>query len=169
MRLLFLLIPFFFFQSINTKAQNTFEYTSVIQLEGTTKNNLYQRAIEWVNENFKSSKAVIQNSDKEAGSILCKGAMKLQLPAEDWVYFSFNILVKDGKYKYIFKDFSHEGSTEGGERNGGSLQSEKPACGGFRMTTRYWEKIKTATDKEISALIVSLNNKMKQKSEVEDF
>ena len=147
----------------------SFNYSEVVEVKGVDKNALYQRAIEWVNENFKSAKAAIQVADKEAGNIMAKGSMELALPAEDFVSFSLSIMVKDGKYKYIMKDFYHTGRTDGGQRNGGDLANEKPECGGGRMTGRYWGKIKTSTAANAEKLVATLNSKMQTQSEVEKF
>ena len=154
--------------SLPAKAQD-FQWSEVVNVDSVSASVLYGRAIEWANENFKSSKAVIQSADKATGVILCKGALHLSLPAEDWVFFSFNIAIKDGKYKYVFKDFYHEGRTEGRQRNGGPLSEDKPDCGGFRMTGRYWQRIKDRTESEVKEFVASLLKSMKSKSLSEDF
>jgi hypothetical protein len=44
-------------------------YTEVINLDSTSKNDLYLRAKEWFAKTYKSSQSVIQMDDKEGGVI----------------------------------------------------------------------------------------------------
>lgn len=65
------------------------------------------------NENFKSSKHVLQIEDKETGELAGKGTMEVQFiikylgersyPSD--VDFKMNVWVKDGRYKYQITDF----------------------------------------------------------------
>lgn len=129
-------------------------YTAVVEVPGATKAQLYQRALSFFNNSFKSSKEVIQNSDKEEGKIFGNGV--IDYGGINTISFSIEVAVKDGKFKYVFSGFDHTGYTEGGVRNAGSLDNEKPDCGYFRMTKGYWAKIKNYTNKKVEETIESM-------------
>lgn len=133
-------------------------------MRGIAKDELYSRALQWVNKTYRSGKDVIQSADKDEGVIQGKGVMKLSLPADDWINYTFYIAVKDGRFKYSFSDLYHEGFTEGGPRNGGLLTNEKPDCGGFRMTSKYWKKIKSATGTMVGTLVNDFKENMQRPS-----
>lgn len=149
---------------------NPFYYSEVVQVEGVSKSELYQRALEWISRSFKGPKDVIQIQDKDAGNILCKGVMDIPLPAEDYVYFTFQIIVKDGRYKYILRDMYHEGTyNHGRTRNAGALADERPDCGRGHMAMYYWKKVKDRANSKAKVLVASAKSGMEQKSEIEDF
>jgi hypothetical protein len=69
------------------------------------KANIYDKAILWFAENFKSSKAVIEIQDKQAGKIIGNGSFTIP-----WVFFeatttfTISIDIKDGKYKVKYSN-----------------------------------------------------------------
>lgn len=86
-------------------------YEGVVQATGT-KDQLYDRALIWFSKTFRSSKDVIQISDKVNGRI---GAKWYYQPYDDrtgFVLIDFTVLLKDGRYKYIFTDLYYEGTSE---------------------------------------------------------
>ena len=114
-----LLLFFLLLIAANSFAQTdtTLKYTEIIQVEGLSKQVLYQRARSWTNDVFKSSKDVIQIEDKENGEIAGKAVFAATISwnalgkrtAETTVNFKFQVIVKDGKYKYILTDFIEDG------------------------------------------------------------
>ncbi len=145
-----------------------FHYTNVVEVEGVSKALLYQRALGWVTS-VVIDKEAIQIKDKETGHILFNGFEKLPTPVEDNLHFTFNIMVKDGRFKYIVENFYHEGSTDGGRRVGGDMHDAQPDCGRMRMTSKYWGKLKEKADMRAQVLIESFIASMNEKSEIEDF
>ena len=87
-------------------------YTGVVTISNKTKIDLYKNAQQWFVDYFNSSKAVIQNQDKEDGLIVGKGILKfaskigmgMTMPFGDNV--TVKIECKDGKYRYSFYDIS---------------------------------------------------------------
>ncbi len=150
--------------------EKRFYYSEVVHVDGASKSELYQRALEWVTSTFNTPKSAIQIQDKEAGNIVCKGSFDIPLPAEDYVFFTFRIIVKDGRYKYILKDMYHEGTyNHGRTRNAGALVDDKPDCGRAHMAMWYWRKIKAKAELRAKALVASAIDGMNKKSEIEDF
>jgi hypothetical protein len=91
-------------------------YTEIVNVDSTNLKELYVRAHTWFANNFKSAKSVIQLDDKEAGKIIGKGYFLAGIPKSNSgvvksaisvsVYFTVDIQVKDGRYRYLFSDFS---------------------------------------------------------------
>jgi Domain of unknown function (DUF4468) with TBP-like fold len=98
------------------KYPSPFQYQITDTLDGS-KNELYVRAYEWMAKTFNSSKEVIQMQDKEAGKIIGKGILTTPTGKDglgmsvgnEPVHFTISIDVRDGKYRCILSDFSHDG------------------------------------------------------------
>ncbi|MHB9142676.1 MAG: DUF4468 domain-containing protein [Paludibacter sp.] len=105
--ILFLILPFYVF------SQDAMTLSEVVEVPVVNKDELFIRARQWYNENFKSSKDVLQVSDKETGELLGKGIMDISYTykymglkiTQDQVSFQFNVWVKDGKFKYEMTNF----------------------------------------------------------------
>lgn len=164
---------FFLFSIVAYSQDSTngkYYYSDVVHVEGATKDELYQRGIEWVTNTFRGPKTAIQIQDKEAGNIVCKGVFEIPLPAEDYVFYSMRIIVKDGRYKYILSNMYHEGTwNKGTTRNAGLLENDKPACGRSQMAGWYWNKVRDKADEKAQELIKNLVSQMSKKSQIEDF
>lgn len=100
-------------------------FEEVVQAEGLTAKQLYDNALIWAANEYKSSNDVIQVKDPENFVILGKGAYKYKpdffmahVPAIGWIRHTFKITCKDGRYKYEFYDFNHEGSNNSYGQNG---------------------------------------------------
>jgi hypothetical protein len=171
MRIIFTLLLVTFLCNQAGAASN-YEYSEIVTVDGVNKSTLFQRALHWFNETFKSSKAVIQNQDKDAGTIFGNGT--LLLFNNEWVDFSVSITVKDGKFLYEFKGLSHHGyvtslSGISEQRTGGPLTEEKPGCGTFRMTKRYWNRIKENADQRMQGITADLKKSMATQTIAESF
>jgi hypothetical protein len=109
-----------FLMVLNAKAQTdtAISFIEIVQVEGASKEQLFQRARVWFAENFKDSKSVLQISDKETGELFAKGSFtshyKFRMTNRDWTnrgvyYFTLRVIVKDGRYKYSLTDINHFG------------------------------------------------------------
>lgn len=82
----------------------------IISLADTTtkKDRIYVAAKEWISNSFKSSKAVIDLDDKEAGKIICKSTYRSEKKNNDVlvINFTLNITTKDGKYRIQIYDLT---------------------------------------------------------------
>lgn len=101
------------------------KYEEVVQADGLSAKQLYDNAILWTANEYKSSNDVIQVKDSENFVVLGKGSFKYNpgffmahVPAIGWVRHTFKISCKDGRYKYEIYDFIHEGSTNSYGQNG---------------------------------------------------
>jgi len=86
----------------------TFRMQKIVIVDSTTKTQLFERARLWMNDYYKSSKDVLQVSDKESGELVGKPIMNISYPLTELghtskvpvhVDYTVRIIVKDGKYK----------------------------------------------------------------------
>lgn len=145
---------------------NLFSYSEVVVLtDSASKNELFSRAKSCFAHLFKSSQKVIQNEDKEAGTIIGKGTIKAYARAlgtnydGGYVNFTITISCKDNRYKYTLTDFIHEGT--GSEMpSGGSLGNTSA----FSWTNKQWNLMKTQINDDINSLISSIKLEMTKPS-----
>lgn len=69
------------------------------------------------------------------------------------VMFKVHVSCKEGKYRYVFVDFVHDGS----EGLGGELENPKPNC---EMAPRSWLVIKQKTKGLLDELVISIEQKI---------
>jgi len=160
-------------------SQEPLSYSEVIEVSGVDKNELFIRGREWFNENFKSSKDVLQIMDKETGELAGKAYMVVDctfklmvvrtVPAG--VYFQVNLWIKDGKYKYEISNFN----VPGGE-NFSTLMVNLGVITTSNETTKIvhgvpakrlnetYSSIKASTEQQALLLIMNLKEKMSKSS-----
>ena len=90
-------------------------YTEVVKLDSTyTSDLLFKNAKQWLVDNFKSGKDVLQTDDKESGYIIGQGYFVVGknpvgfFVTNSRIWFTVKIEVKDGRYKYTFYDTDYE-------------------------------------------------------------
>ena len=156
------------------QSDTTLKYTEVVQTEGVSKQSLYQRARSWTNDVFKNSKNVIQIDDKETGEIAGKAIFDATISwnvlgkrtTETTVNFKFQIIVKEGKYKYIFTDFT-ENNYYGYLLTSAKDNPYKTKGVGKKNLDMIWVSLKESTEYKISGLVSSLKNATRKKSEAD--
>lgn len=102
-------------------SQEPIKFSEVITVDSASKSELFIRGREWFNDNFKSSKDVLQIQDKETGELVGKGfflvnctytLMGKQVTVPAGVYFQVSLWLKDNRYKYEFVNFNVPGSKD---------------------------------------------------------
>jgi hypothetical protein len=79
-----------------------------------TKSQIYSDTKLFISEYWKSAKDVIQNDDKEGGTILVKGSSKqsvsIGMGSSNTFWYQYNVkfLMKEGKYKIIVENVKYE-------------------------------------------------------------
>ena len=75
------------------------------------KDDIYDQAVVWIAENFKSSKAVIEMKDKDLGVIIGNAAMDVNISAVKWLpavntpfTFKMKLEMKDKKFRMTFSN-----------------------------------------------------------------
>lgn len=82
--------------------------TEVVQVDGKSKDALFQDALLWISSTFNDPKTVIQTKDKDLGLITLKTRIIHGLDyygkPDQWYDVNMSIQVKDNRYKYEIKD-----------------------------------------------------------------
>jgi hypothetical protein len=84
-------------------------YTSVTDVVGINKNDLFNRALSWANKYYKNPNEVIREKDSIEGKIVCKGRYKISNPPDKkgfssdagLVQYTLTLQFKDGKFKSV--------------------------------------------------------------------
>lgn len=168
---IFTLVSLFIFSFIFSQE---LKYEGVVKVDSTvTKDELYNRARSWYAETYKSEKDVMSITDKELGEISGNGAIRYDPQsfyfaancARGWIMYKINIYVKQGRYKYNFHSFVHEGTRcpgGGGLVNYGILTAdEKPRSG----ANKGWREVKELVNSRMENLIKTLSDAMNKKHE----
>jgi hypothetical protein len=138
-------------------------YSAVVNVGSTKKTELGKRAQAWA-----SNRKYLVPKTQSPGEYKCKGTFTVQYPSiapgktdKGTVTFFATIYLKDGKYKYVMTDFTHQDVL--GRGDGGKLENPTPECGKFIMSTSSWNKIKEQTHTEMEKVVASLKEEMDRK------
>ncbi|MFH1118713.1 MAG: DUF4468 domain-containing protein [Bacteroidota bacterium] len=145
-----------------SQTTNKICYTDIITLDTTFKRNLlFSNASEWFAKTYKSSKDVIQLSDREGGKIVGKAAMKVYHKAlgtdnfSGYVNYTISIYVKEGKFKYEITDFTHSGAPAGSYGNAEGWYTRDG-----KMWRKYFDYYLQQIDQNTKSLIGELKQSM---------
>lgn len=183
----FFITPFLILIVIICKSQdlpidpetNKISYSEVIEIEGVTKDELYKRAKSWFVTGTGASKLSLELEDEETGKL--SGKVNASVSSKNPPAGMFEVgvitntvtlLVKDGRYKYIFTDFIHESGGLDKVISSGPLEQKKTTAKAItgNMPTQYqWNQIKKETDKRILSQVESLKKALGSKSTEMDF
>lgn len=91
--------------ALQSKAQTNFKWDKIDSVN-KTKSQIYSDTKLFIAQTWNSAQNVIQNDDKESGSILIKGSIKETItygvsPYTYWYNYSITFLMKDNKVRII--------------------------------------------------------------------
>lgn len=167
-------------------------YTTILSIDSTTKDNLFIKVKEWAVDSYKSQKSANQAEDKEMGYMAYKGFLKTVLyykggilkgkPYSVDLYHTIKFYIKDNKIKIVFTDLetiSHDVASDYIEGQTG--RSTKPTLlesldnnvtGGDKRKERimgYVYEDAKQLNKQILKFLDSIFEKMKTKKSEFDF
>jgi hypothetical protein len=157
-------------------------YTEVISVEGHTKDQLFGKARQWFNDAWKSSKDVLQITDKESGELSGKGivssyydnkglGMSTRVPVE--YKLTVSIFVKDGRYKYEFTSFQPIEGKSGMEAIGTMTSSTtcpvKFMFASQKKSDAIYQNLKMHLDERMAEMIAGLKRAMTESKSKTDF
>ena len=153
-------------------SQDKLTYTEVVKVDTLLKKDeLYARARLWFVKIFVNAKNVLQIQDKESGELVGKGAIKYnntilgtKTVVDGWIRFTVNITIKDGKYKYEFTDFIHEGtqiSPMGKPFDFGLITADNEAPENIKASKSWKNKQYLTIKKTINDDIIFIISKLK--------
>ena len=165
--------------SILTKERAPYQFTEVVKIDSVSKDELYQRSLNWFVRNYKSSSTVIQLKDKETGQITGKALFSYtskiiigRKAAYGNVYYTIQIFVKEGRYKYEINDLIHKAgylsnipTMSLGLITNSEIYTGKVTEADKDWYNECWLALKTKTKIEIEKLALSLKEGMKKETE----
>jgi len=114
-KMLFFLIMISFILSCSSYQKVDTPKREVVKINEVdlSKDDIYNRSLQFIAENFKSAKAVIEYKDKESGRIIGNGSLMIsdgimQRPAS----FTMVIDIKEKKYRIIYKNLLYRPGTK---------------------------------------------------------
>lgn len=144
-------------------------FTEVVKIDSADHTELFNRARSWFNTTFKSSKDVLNISDKETGELAGKGLTQFYSNSglgasavKGVLRFSITVQVKDGRYKYIITKFIHESNGPPTNSYDFGLITEEETCPyKIPMTpkkwrNKVWAELQENSKREAELLIESL-------------
>ncbi len=146
-------------------------YTSVITVDSIKQKELYSNAKMWIGSSFKNANNVIQLDDRDNGQIIVKGCCEVYINmlgatySEGLMFFTLTIKCKDGRYKYIFTNFTHKGNPRtSGSHDCGPIETDEFVGGISGISKKQWNDMKIDCNSKIQNLIASLKESMAHKS-----
>jgi len=133
-------------------------FMKTVDATGLTAQQLYDIAKKWSGE-----QGYTIEEDKPGTKITCKGTAEIEYPTvksaektTGTINFKFQLGAKEGKYRYIFTDFTHTGKPE----DAGALEDAEPDCTFQKISIRGWTVLKKQTHKELLKIIDVLTKKI---------
>ena len=153
------------------KSTGRIVYTDVIEAEGS-KDELYNRAKEWIVDNFRSIDHVLEVDSKQSSQIIGKGATRIEgemdffgFKSNALIGFTFKLNFKDGRYKYEFSDLRVKGLPDDGtDMPYEDIFFQEPNPKATKLAKKNHEKYKQSTHEMLTALEASLKTKMAEES-----
>ena len=149
-------------------------YSEVVNADSITSDELFVRAHTWFANSFKSANNVIQLNDKEAGRLIGKGNLDAGIPKSNsgiiksgilvFVYFTVDIQVKEGKYKYTFTDLYCTSAAYGTTYDLMASRVVKNAVW-QKSLDKDWMEVKIDVNEKMKNIIESLKKVMSESTD----
>ncbi|RYY61148.1 MAG: DUF4468 domain-containing protein [Chitinophagaceae bacterium] len=171
----FYLIAFIIFFSVpdlQAQTEDAVAYKGIIEVPGTTKEELFIRSRQWLTETFNSARFFVYIEDKETGELTGRGNIWVNLKfgifknrhALTFCPMTYNIWVKDGKLKFSFTDFQVDLDTLPATfpfRLTNSKEKSSDYYGGGLRFRRLYTELDELVEQQMQKLISSLEAKVK--------
>ena len=176
-----LFFVFLWVSATSATAQDKIIFTDVVEVPGANKDVLYNRALEWFNNNFNNPNFVMQLTDSENGKIFAKTNIPYDpskfsmggiAGARGKIDFNIKLYFKDERFKYELTDFEHIPYTNGAKSFGILTTDENSpitSYGGMKKRASFlWEDLKSLATATGNSLAQSLTENLKKESESEN-
>jgi len=177
-----ILLLFFIIPSVYSEQIEPLIYTDVVEVKDAESPELYRRCKLWFADTFVDSKNVLEIEDQDVGMLVGKGVIRYEpnvfmssTLTRGFIRFTVKIMIKDGRYKYLFTDFTHQGSYSSsgfGPINFG-LITTATTCPTIQGTSKgmreaLWNNMKQVSEQEAKKLINSLELAMLKPASIEE-
>jgi hypothetical protein len=154
---------------------NLITYEGVVPVPSASKADLYARAQAWATRTYNLANAEITqqpNQDPETSELLIKGKRPavvrntynnvLRSTYAGVVHYTLTIYVKDGRYKYILSDLTHDAAGTANIKSGGPLEQDKANLFGYvgLGSTKPWRDLKVEATRDVRHLVADLQAAM---------
>lgn len=127
-------------------------YTDVLEVEGLSKDELYNLAKKWVVLKYKSANHVIQLDDKDNGIIIGKGNFAIDYYSrKPTIEHTLQIETKDGRYKYTISNFIYS-----------DIQNSTFTLENFPKSWAGKKKLYQTLDEKVRSIIDNLKKSMEK-------
>ena len=125
----YLFVPIFLFLIALTFGQELIQVAQVVEVSSFSKDALFERSHAWAIDLCMSKEFELQQTDKELGYCYVTGSIHYEASEivnnnhriSGPIYFKLKIYIREGRFKYVFYDFFHEGGDIGNELSYGLL------------------------------------------------
>ena len=147
-------------------------YEGVVPVPGVTQADLYARAAAWVASAYPAGSAVLARQAPAEGELVVQGtrpaavytlyAGVLRPTYAGVVRHTLTIYVKDGRYKYVLTNLTHDALATPNLNSGGPLEKEKANLYGYAGlgSHKTWAELQTTATREARHLVASLEDAM---------
>lgn len=129
---------------------NKFQYQETVSIDSLSKDDLYERAKEWMTNYFKTNKFDVNDKANytlgHEGNFQVSYTYDFKYKSENTVLFTLTLNEKDGKYRYTISDFK--------------IYDNKTGPKTAQPLEVYYPKMKTNTKKEFTANFTQEVNKL---------
>ncbi len=145
-------------------------YQEVVQVPGVSQADLYARAAAWAARTYNTADQVTPHPETSELDIKGRRTVTLRTTYADVlrgsyagvVHHTLTIYVKDGRYKYVLTDLTHDASGVPNIHSGGPLEQDRTSLFGYAGigSQKPWEEIKVEATRDARNLMAELQAAM---------
>lgn len=150
-------------------------YQGVVEVPGVSQADLYARASAWLAQTYGPADATVESQGPAAGQLVVKGTRRaavrntydgvLRSTYAGVVRHTLTIYVKEGRYKYMLTNLTHDAAGTPNLRSGGPLEQPKASLYGYAGlgSQKPWADLKQDATRDARQLADSLQAAMTQR------
>jgi hypothetical protein len=151
-------------------ASQLITFQDVVQVPGISQADLYTRATAWAARTYNLPGQITPHP--ETGEIVIKGQQIVTLRTiyadvlrgsyAGVVRHTLTIYVKDGRYKYVLTNLTHDATGVPNLRSGGALEQDHASLFGYAGlgSRKPWEELKVEATRDVRHLVADLQAAM---------
>lgn len=166
-------------ENVNIGLIQPLTFDGVINVDGASKTELFNRAKLWFINAFVDSKEVLQMENFDEGQLIGKGSIPFSqsfLMGSDLtrgsIKFTIKLFFRDGRYKYVITDFSNEPYYPKYKNMFGTISTDYycpyKTDGNQKWSNRVWWELKSTIYDRIPSAISNLDSEMRIPIESEE-
>ena len=145
-------------------------YQGIVQVPGASQADLYARAAAWAARTYSLPSQITPHP--ETGELTVKGQQIVMLRTTyaevlrgsyaGVVHHTLAIYVKDGRYKYVLTNLTHDATGVPHLHSGGALEQDRASLFGYAGlgSQKPWEELKVEATRDVRHLMTGLQEAM---------